>query len=121
MKPLIYVAGPYTKPDPVENVRLAIGWAEEIENHGCAVFIPHLSMLWHLVSPADINRWYVRDLEVLDHCTALLRFPGLSVGADREVEYAGKLGLPVFDAHRDGKQAAWRQLREWLFVAEGEQ
>lgn len=119
MKPLIYIAGPYTKPDPVENVRNAIGWGEEIENHGCAVFIPHLSMLWHLVSPQDIDRWYARDLDIIDHCTALFRFPGESVGADREVEHAIKLGLPVFDAHRDGRQDAWRQLRDWLGIDYG--
>jgi hypothetical protein len=95
MKPLVYVAGPYTKPDPVINVQRAIEIAEKIENHGATPFIPHLSMLWHLVRPAAINRWYLRDLEVLDHCDALYRMPGESVGADREVAHAHEMGMQV--------------------------
>lgn len=96
MRPLIYVAGPYTEPDPFINTRAAIACGEMIEREGATPFIPHLSMLWHLIRPADITKWYARDLEVLDHCDGLYRFPGASKGADREVLHAQGIHLPVF-------------------------
>lgn len=96
--PLVFISGPYTSPDPIVNVRRAVEVAERVEDHECAVFIPHLSMLWHLISPADVDTWYARDLLVLDHCDALVRFEGDSVGADRERDYAKRYGIPVFYA-----------------------
>lgn len=93
MKPLVYVAGPYTVPDPVVNVRRACVVADALVATGAAVFVPHLSMLWHLVSPAEVDEWYQRDLDVLNHCHALVRFYGQSDGADREWVRAGQLGL----------------------------
>jgi hypothetical protein len=96
MRPLVYVAGPYTRPDPVLNVRRAIEVAESVERLGGTPFVPHLTMLWHLVSPAPVERWYERDLDVLGHCQGLVRFAGESSGADREVERARELGLPVY-------------------------
>lgn len=93
---LIYVAGPYTHPDPVKNTHNAIRVGEKVERLGAAVFIPHLSLVWHLVSPAPIERWYERDLAVLERCDALVRIPGPSTGADAEVARAEELGLPVF-------------------------
>lgn len=109
-KPLIYVAGPYTNPDPIENVHRAIDMAELIEEMRATPFIPHLSMLWHLVRPAAIDIWYERDLEVLEHCHALFRFAGASTGADREVEYAATLPIPVFYEEDDG----WLELRQFI-------
>lgn len=86
MKPLIYIAGPYTHPDPVENTHKTIHAAEEVESLGAAIVIPHLSLLWHIVSPAPIERWYERDLAIMHRCDALVRLPGNSSGADAEVE-----------------------------------
>lgn len=85
MKPLVYIAGPYTHPDPVENTHKAVRAAEQIEALGCDVVIPHLSLLWHAISPAPIERWYERDLAVMHRCDALVRLPGKSTGADAEV------------------------------------
>lgn len=96
MKPLVYVAGPYTHPDPIVNVHRAVAVAEQLDERGCAVFIPHLSMLWHLVRPAGIAMWYRRDRDVLAHCDALVRFQGRSEGADCEEMYAHGIGIPIF-------------------------
>ena len=93
MKPLVYVAGPYTNPDPVINVRRACNVADQLVKAGAAVIVPHLSMLWHLTSPASIDEWYQRDLDMLDHCHALVRFYGPSSGADKEWEHAAWLGI----------------------------
>ena len=96
MKPLIYVAGPYTRPDPVTNTRAAIFAADALVAAGAAVVVPHLTMLWHLVSPQPLEEWYRRDIDVLDHCDAMVRLPGDSTGADAEAVYASGIGIPVF-------------------------
>lgn len=107
MKPLAYVAGPYTHPDPVLNTRRAVDLGDRLDRLGFAVVIPHLSLLWHLVSPqADPEVWYRRDLDVLAHCDLLVRFPGESSGADREVVFAIENGLDVFLDEVDDQELA---------------
>jgi hypothetical protein len=94
---LVYIAGPYTRPDRVANTRTAIDVAEQVEALGCDVFIPHLSLLWHLVAPAPTERWYERDYAILDRCDGLVRFKGASAGADAELRRAiDVLDIPVF-------------------------
>ena len=96
MKPLkVYVAGPYAKPDPVINTRNAILAGEEIIKLGYLPFVPHLTHLWHLVEPHEPDFWYSYDLEWLECCDILLRLPGESWGADREVEFAKEHGIQV--------------------------
>lgn len=112
--PLVYIAGPYTSGDPVVNTRSAITWGESVERHGCDVVIPHLSMLWHLVSPAPLERWYARDLAVLARCDALVRIPGPSSGADAEVQFAAQLGIRSFVVVPDDLSTFWRVLNAWL-------
>lgn len=93
----IYVAGPYTKVDVILNVREAVKVGDKLREMGHTPFIPHLTMLWHLIAPhSAVDYWYQLDLEWLKKCDALFRFPGKSKGADVEVEFARKLGLPVY-------------------------
>lgn len=96
--PLVYVAGPYTRPDPVANTHAAIRLADELIEAGKVTpVVPHLTLVWHLVSPrADVEFWYSLDLALVARCDALLRMPGASMGADREVAFAEKRGIPVF-------------------------
>lgn len=96
MKPLVYIAGPYAKPDPVLNTREACLVADRVVDLGAAVIVPHLSLLWHAISPQPVDTWYARDLDVLRHCHALVRIPGESTGADDEVDEACRLGLQIF-------------------------
>lgn len=92
----IYVAGPYTQGDSVLNLRNALEAAEEIAAQGHAPYVPHLTMFWHLVFPHGNQHWYEHDLAWLDVCQAIVRLPGPSYGADREVERAVELGLMVY-------------------------
>jgi hypothetical protein len=92
----VYIAAPYTKGDVVQNVRAAVLAAEAVVALGHTPWIPHLNMLWHAIAPHDPDFWYAYDLEFLPLCDALLRLPGESAGADREVAVARELGLPVF-------------------------
>ena len=92
----VYVAGPYTHPDPCINVRRAVEAAEELVDDGFIPYVPHLTHLWHLISPHNIEFWYEYDLEWLSCCHALLRLEGVSIGADREVNVAKIKSIPVF-------------------------
>ncbi len=106
MKPLIYIAGPYTKPDPVMNTRDAIIAGLAIADSGlAAVEIPHLTLLANIVEPREIDYWYDFDLDKLEHCNALLRLPGQSDGADKEVAHARALHIPVF--HESQQLITW--------------
>lgn len=92
----IYVAGPYTKGDVAVNVREAILAGEQLARMGHTPFIPHLTHFWHLVQLHPVEFWYEQDLVWLRQCQALLRMPGESTGADREVYEAQKLGLRLY-------------------------
>lgn len=99
MKPLVYIAGPYSKPDPVLNTRRAIDAGMRLWDTGKATpLIPHLSLLAHLVSPRPEETWYALDLEQLGRCDAVWRLPGESVGADAEELHASGRGIPVLDS-----------------------
>ena len=95
-RPLCYVAGPYIHPDPVENTHLTIQIAETLEANGLTAFVPHLTLLWHLVSPHEPDHWYDYDLAILARCDCLLRIPGQSTGADNEVAFAEHHEISVF-------------------------
>jgi Domain of unknown function (DUF4406) len=92
----VYVAGPYSKGDAALNVRAAIKAAECVSARGFTPFVPHLTHLWHLMSPHSIEFWYAYDNEWLAACDVLLRLPGESKGADAEVALAKKLGKRVY-------------------------
>ena len=92
----VYVAGPYTSPDPIINTRETILVADRLQGLGFIPFVPHLTLLWHMVSPHNIDFWYEYDNAWLEKCDALLRLPGKSLGADNEVNLAYHIGLSVY-------------------------
>lgn len=79
----------------VLNVRAAILAGDEVWKAGFTPFVPHLSHLWHTVSPHPYDDWLALDMEWLAVCDILVRLPGESAGADEEVEYARERGIPV--------------------------
>ena len=94
-KPVVYLAGPYSHPEPIANMRDAIELADRLFDC-CAPLIPHLAGFWDLVSPRTYEEWLELDCQYLAVCDALLRFGGGSLGADKEVVLARELGKPVF-------------------------
>jgi hypothetical protein len=96
----VYVSGPYSA-HMVDGTRNAILAAEELRKNKFLPFVPHLSLLWDLVCPSPYEEWIDYDLEWLRHCDILLRLPGESPGADREVILAHKLGIPVYYSVRE--------------------
>jgi hypothetical protein len=93
---IVYVAGPYSGGDIAVNTRNAILAGEEVVKKGHIPFIPHLTHLWHMVCPHEENFWYDYDLVWLAKCDAILRLPGFSKGADREMAMAKQWGIPEF-------------------------
>ena len=93
--PLIYIAAPYTNPDPVENTHHACKIADALLEAGFTPLIPHLSLLWHIVSPKPYGVWLAYDRELLKRCDVVLRVPGSSAGATQECTLADSLDIPV--------------------------
>lgn len=96
MKPkYIYLAAPYTNPDPVMNTREVILAADILATRGYYPYVPHLILFWHLLHPHQVEFWYKFDLAWLLKCDTLIRLSGKSEGADKEVKFAEEHGIKV--------------------------
>ena len=91
---LIYLAGPISS-DPLRHTHQAIKLAAELAKMGWLIHVPHVSVLAEMVAPLPYESWMQLDFAVIRRCDALIRLPGESPGADRELELARELGLPV--------------------------
>src|SRR3990167_2930488 len=78
----VYVAGPYSGGDIILNIRAAIRAASRIMDAGHAPFCPHLTGIWHLVSPKEYEQWLAYDFEWIRACEALVRLPGEAPGGE---------------------------------------
>lgn len=94
-KHLIYVAGPYTS-DPKGNVETAISICHVLMDLGFYPYCPHLSHFMHLQRERPYEDWMELDFEWLKVCDGVLRIPGKSSGADREILLAHEKDIPVF-------------------------
>ena len=93
--PLVYIAGPITG-DPFGCVRQAASHFDELRAARVAPFMPQLSVLHEMIAPQPYETWLAYDFDVIRNCAALVRLPGHSPGADREVDFANGWGIPVF-------------------------
>lgn len=94
---IIYVSAPFSKGDQFVNVRNACLAGDEILKKGHIPLVPHLTALWHAISPKSWEEWMEIDTALLSMCDALVRLPGESKGADMEVAEAKKLHLIIYD------------------------
>ena len=94
----VYVAGPYTHGGRLSNVHRALDAADTLIDAGHAPYIPHLSHFQDARRRRTYEEWLALDFAWLAVCEALIRLPGYSPGADREVEEAQRLGIPVYDS-----------------------
>ena len=91
----VYIASPYTIGDAITNVNRSIKAANQLLEKGYCPFLPLLYHFWHLVTPKKYEEWLELDMEWLKSCDIVVRLPGESSGADREVALAKELGIPV--------------------------
>lgn len=124
MRKRVYLAGPISLGNLSDNVNKATSAFIELTEAGFAPFCPHWSVYSGGCEPlamTDYNNRIVASSESmcvsygsaqpnsLTHeqwlevdeawvmvADAVLRLPGASKGADREVAYAQRLGIPVF-------------------------
>lgn len=92
--PLTYLAGPYSS-DPERNTARAIEALHHLLDAGVPAICPHLSHLAETHRARDYEDWMALDLRLLERCDVLVRLPGDSAGADREVAHARHRGIPV--------------------------
>lgn len=99
-RPLVYIAGPITG-DPWGCLRRATRMAHHLDQLGFDAYLPQLSIL----HPQPYEHWVNLGLNVLSRCDGLVRLSGDSPEADREVNHALELGLPVLRYR--GEQTEW--------------
>lgn len=92
----VYVSSPFSIGDPAINVRTQIEAGNILIENGFCPFVPLLSFFQHMICPQPYETWLELDLEWVTVCDCILRLPGESKGADREVEKAIEKGIPVF-------------------------
>jgi hypothetical protein len=97
----VYIASPFSIGVESENTRRSYESANDLIDLGHVPFCP----LWHQqlneLIPRSYDKWLELDFVWLERCDCVLRLPGESRGADKEVERAHQLGLPVFYNIRD--------------------
>lgn len=105
---LILIAGPYRSGTDGDPARIAAN-LERLEEASAPIFrLGHVPMIGEWVAlpilrtldpaadGADGDVMYETARRLLQHCDAVLRLPGASVGADKDVEIARERGLPVY-------------------------
>lgn len=104
---MILIAGPYRSGTDGDPVRIAANLARLEEAAAPIYRLGHVPMIgeWaalptlrgmdeHEVGSSDVM--YETAFRLLQHCDAVLRLEGDSVGADKDVEIARELGLSVY-------------------------
>lgn len=92
---IIYISSPYSLGDKMENVLVQIKAAHRIMDLGHCPIAPLLSHFLHLYRPRPYNDWLDVDLELVARMDIILRLPGISDGADKEVQEARFGDIPV--------------------------
>lgn len=110
---LILIAGPYRSGTDGDPARIAANLARLEEASGPIFRLGHVPMIGEWVAlpilrtlgdaepgadaaDAGGDVMYATAHRLLQHCDAVLRLPGASTGADKDVEIARERGLPVY-------------------------
>jgi hypothetical protein len=91
----VFIAGPYTGGDVIQNVRASVAMGVRLRDAGHVPIIPHLFHFVHYLFPRDYRFWTSWDKALLERCDVLVRLPGESPGADAEIVRAEERGIKV--------------------------
>lgn len=96
----VYIAGRMTNGGQangydIDAIRHAITINNQLVERGYAPFCPQLSVFAEMLHPVSYEAWLGMDLTWIEVCDVVLRLPGESKGADREVAHATSKGIPV--------------------------
>ena len=121
MKPIVYIASPYTKGDPAINTHFQMKTFDRMLKHGLVIpYAPLWSHFQHVSFPRPYQDWIEYDKVFIHLCDACIRLDANvdwycqmeSDGADREVELFKSLNKPVFYSMMD--------LYEWATSRKGD-
>jgi hypothetical protein len=104
MKFAVFVSGPYSG-DTKANIKKAMDVADKIINLGGLPLVPHLWYYMDKQHGRDYETWFNLALDLLDRADCLYRMPGESPGADKEVQKAQELSIPIFYSLEDLEDA----------------
>lgn len=97
MRKVIYIASPYTKGDNFVNVQRSIEAANKLLDMGYIAISPLVnSVFYHMQRERSWSEWMEIDYQLVNMCDCLVRLPGDSTGADKEVIYALSHNKPVY-------------------------
>ena len=136
MRTRIYIAGPISSGDLLENIANAELVFDVLVDLGYAPIIPHMSCFMgqvlrgHKSVEPQANAmaisheiWLEIDYSLLSTCSAVIRISGKSPGADKEELVAEFLNIPVFRIsyhhkteimEESSKKAVYRQLSQMI-------
>ena len=109
-----YLASQYTVGDALANVHRQIHAAEVLQSRGHDPYVPLLNHYWQEIYPHGEDVWLRIDFAFLPVCDALVRLPGPSIGADKEVALAKRhrklifYGMTEFELWDDRRTASLR-------------
>ncbi len=94
----VYIAGPvHGSGTQANNIARALEAAEMVRKAGCVPFVPHLYMLWEMVTPGQDQNWLLdMCLEWVAACDVFVRIDGKSPGSELEEAHARVLKKPCF-------------------------
>lgn len=92
----VYLAGPMSKGFLPDHIRSAIAAGDRVIDAGGVPYLPQMSIMWEIASPKAYEHWMEQDFAWVERVDCLIRLPGESPGADREVAHAKQHGKPVF-------------------------
>lgn len=95
-KTVVYIACPMTKGNWTANVQAAARVSRDLMRKGYCVFNPTGSWLADLVEKTEPDVWIENDFGLIAVSDCILRLPGESEGADRELDFAARNGCPIF-------------------------
>jgi hypothetical protein len=99
-RPKVYIAGPISARSGQQvraNVDRALAAGRELIGRGFAPLTPHLDYFYPDRDDVTWEQWMEIDLPWARAADAVLRLPGASRGADREVRVARRNGVPVVE------------------------
>jgi hypothetical protein len=139
-KPVVYIAGPISKGNLQKNIAQAdeafvalvkAGFAPINPMWSCyagaakdAIYGVKDNIVYNVVGTAfsslDLTHedWLGLDLPVVERCDAVLRLPGESTGASREVRHASEHGVPVYYVHQSIEDAVAQMQRKFFLQPE---
>jgi hypothetical protein len=92
---LIYIASTYSIGNKLQNVMRSMRIADKLISLGHYPYCPLLNHFQNKYFPREESEWLALDIVWLKKCDIVLRLPGESSGADREVKVAKVAGIPV--------------------------